>query len=857
MRYQTSLPDFLADFLVCRLPRTGAPPVLSPNLNWPDALSSQTSTPTSPFTGRSSWIWSAEGSHAVPPPELRSPSHYQVRRFQLVVDLGEQGGAAALVHVSGDSRFLFYCNGELVARGPAKGDIDHHFYDTLDLSDHLRAGQNVLAALVLDMSKVAHRPTDLGAPCSVMTYAGGFLLEGEIRTAADEVILDTGKADWQVSVDRDHRFQNDGTRFEGYHGYFEDRHDSSGGDDWTREPARGEDWTPAKSLYLAERLENRRDPTSPYGLVPRIIPQLPEGEPASFASAFLPGGGELPAAWSGFTMGEGGPQLEAGARFEFILDVGELTSGYPNVEVAGGQGACIRLTYAEALRLPWETPDAVMLGERQPLENLASHFADEGTGWTFDRRGTIHGWSDTWHPAGGDSKFEPWHWRAFRYIGVTIEVGDEPLTLKGITHRYSAYPYEAKARFNCSDPALERIYQAGVRTMQLCSHDTFEDCPHYEQMQYAGDTMITSHLGMLTSGDYRLSRQAVLQFDWSRGPDGLTHSRYPSRLRQVIPSWSLHWITTVRDLGLCSGDLATVADLLPGSLAVLDWFRRHRDERGLPAKLPYWNITDWCPWWPRGVVPGADTGPTCIISAQWIQALDEVAEMCTWLGRVDQAAELRAEAVATRQSLHRTFWFEEEGLYFDRPGGPEVSQYGNAWAVACGAADAATCERMKARFPNDPKLAPGSFFAWHTAFKAMRIMGTYDQMVDQLGPWHESINLGLDTFVEENSYWRSLCHAWSAHPVLEFLNHTLGIQPTSPGFATIRIQPRPGRLSRASGRVCTPRGFVSVDWQRKGDQFDLRIDAPTDTPVEIILPDGTVHRYMGGAWQTVTPSPLS
>ena len=385
--------------------------------------------------------------------------------------------------------------------------------------------------------------------------------------------------------------------------------------------------------------------------------------------------------------------------------------------------------------------------------------------------------------------------------------------------------------------------------MQLCSHETFEDCPHYEQMQYAGDTMITSHLGMLTAGDYQLSRQALYQFDWSRGSDGLTESRFPSRLRQVIPSWSLHWITTIRDFGLCSGDLTTVADLLPGAKAVVDWFRRYRDESGLPAKLPYWNITDWCPWWPRGVVPGADSGPTCIISAQWIQGLDEVAQMCEWLDQLAEAKALRAEAATARQILHDTFWSEEEGLYFDRPGGPEVSQYGNAWAVVCGAADDATCNRLRARFPRDPSLAPGSFFCWHAVFTAMVRMGTYDEMTESLGPWHESINLGLDTFVEENSYWRSLCHAWSAHPVLEFLQRVLGIRSTSPGFATIRIQPMPGKLNRAAGRLCTPRGFVEVAWRRVGEKWEMSVDSPVDTPVEIVLPDGSIHQSNGGAWK--------
>ena len=106
------------------------------------------------------------------------------RRVMDALEAARPGDLPARIHVSADSRYLLWCNGRLVGRGPAKGDIHHHFYDTHDLAPHLRAGTNVLAALVLDMSRVAHRPTALGAPGSVMTYAGGFLLEGEIGRAS-------------------------------------------------------------------------------------------------------------------------------------------------------------------------------------------------------------------------------------------------------------------------------------------------------------------------------------------------------------------------------------------------------------------------------------------------------------------------------------------------------------------------------------------------------------------------------------------------------------------------------------------------------------------------------------------------
>jgi len=770
------------------------------------------------------------------------------REFVIAREFSESVSPELPVHVSADSRYVLYCNGALVGRGPARGDVVHHFYDSYDLRPFLRVGANVIAALVLDMSKVSHRPSELGAPCAIMTYAGGFLLEGAIPGESGETTrLDTGLPGWRVAIDTAHRFQNDGTRFEGYHGYFEHRVGSAMPRGWNDTGFDAGSWPEATVLYTAERLENRRDPTSPYGLVARIIPQLEEGGASRFASCCVPGGAPAGAEWESLLARDTAVVVPAGQTVRLVLDTGRLTTAYPEVVSSGGSGSRLRLTYAEALRLPWSTPGAQFLGRPQSLANLASHFADESSGWTFDRRGTVTGWSDVWEPAGCEcERFEPWHWRAFRFVGIEITTGTEPLTIHSLRHRFAAYPFDVTASFACSDPRLEAVWKAAVHTMRLCSHETFEDCPHYEQMQYAGDTMITSRLAMLTSGDYRLTKQALLHFDWSRLPEGITQSRFPSRLLQVIPSWSLHWITCIRDYAYCSGDLTTVGDLVPGACAVLDWFRRHADHDGLPARLPFWNITDWCPWWPRGVVPGADTGPTCIIASQYIHALDEVADLARLTGHSELAGRLAAEAALLRPRLHTRFWSEDEGLYFDRPGGPEVSQYGNAWAVVCGAAGAEQRRRLLLRFPADPKLAPGSFFCWHAVFRAFSLCGVADRFADFLGPWHEQVERGLDTFVEENSYWRSLCHAWSAHPALEFLTRILGVAPAAPGFSRIEIRPHRCGLTHASGRVCTPAGHVDVAWRIEGGRFKLTASTPAASTAFVVLPDGSEHEHRGG-----------
>jgi hypothetical protein len=127
-------------------------------------------------------------------------------------------------------------------------------------------------------------------------------------------------------------------------------------------------------------------------------------------------------------------------------------------------------------------------------------------------------------------------------------------------------------------------------------------------------------------------------------------------------------------------------------------------------------------------------------------------------------------------------------------------------------------------------------------------MGAYDTMPRHLGPWHEMTGLGLDTFVEENSYWRSLCHAWSAHPALEFLNRVLGVEPLAPGFAVVGVTPRRCGLGSARGAVCTPRGLVRVAWRVAGGRFRLEGEAPAATPVRVRLPGGEEAAFAGGAF---------
>ena len=107
------------------------------------------------------------------------------------------------------------------------------------------------------------------------------------------------------------------------------------------------------------------------------------------------------------------------------------------------------------------------------------------------------------------------------------------------------------------------------------------DTPYWERMQYIGDTRIQALISYNVAGDDRLARQAIQAFNDSRIADGITRSRYPSSVTQIIPTFSLLWIGMVHDFWQYRGDDAFVKAQIPGTRTVLDWFLDRQRPDGL------------------------------------------------------------------------------------------------------------------------------------------------------------------------------------------------------------------------------------------------------------------------------------
>ena len=711
-----------------------------------------------------------------------------------------------LVHVSADNRYRLYVNGEQVASGPQRSDVMHWRYETVDLAPKLRAGRNVLAALVWNWG--------VARPVAQHSNRTGFLLQGDGEREA--ALVNTG-AGWKLRVDSAYRFVRLG--FGEIRGYYA----ASPGEtvDGARYPWGWEGNDYDDGSWFAVPTPAARPAGSPPGpppaggagsaivgrallqgtpsggevagwlLTPRTIPPMEEKE-QRFARVRRTEG---VTAGDAFVSGSAPLVIPAHSKASVLLDQSRTTNAYPVLETSGGKGSTVALTYAEALF------DAQgRKGNRNDIDGR-----------------TIRGVRDVIRPDGGARRhFQSLWWRSYRYVQLDVETADEPVTIHDIHGIFTAYPFQERGRFSSDARWIDSVWAMDWNGARLGAWETYMDTPYYEQLQYVGDTRIQGLISLYVAGDDRLVRQAIEHFDMSRIAEGITTSRYPSELTQLIPPFSLIHVAMVHDFYMHRDDAAFVRERLAGIRGILDWYGRHVDSTGMLGPMPYWNYVDWSPRFPRGVPPGANDGHSATISLLYAYALQRAAELENGVGAPGLGVQYRARADSVIRAVRARTWDARRGLFRDAPDTAAYSQHTNVLALLTGAVPQAERRPLMERVLGDSTLAQATYYFGFYVFEALRESGLSDRYVERLAPWRQMLALGLTSTPENPEPTRSDTHAWAAHPNYGLLATVLGVRPASAGFRTVRIAPALGVLKRAEGRIAHPRGEIDLSLERIG-----------------------------------------
>lgn len=699
-----------------------------------------------------------------------------------------------IVHVSADNRYQLFVNGKMVSTGPARGDLNHWNFETVDLKPYLSPGKNILAARVWNEAE--------WRPEVQITAMTGFILQG--NTPVENPVNTDGS--WKCSKDESYAPLKLTVPFYYVAGPGEIRNFALHPQGWSIPDFDDSGWPAARTLFrgLPKEVLGPYGTTNGWMLRPSGIPLMelkPERIPR-VAEAGL----SLPA---NFPQEKHDVIIPAHTSVSLLLDQTYLTNAHPVLEFSKGKNARIAMGYAEALY-----SEGYKKGNRNETQNKR-----------------FVGRTDSLISAGRDHQvFSPLSYRTYRYLQLRITTAAEPLILNDVYSVFTGYPFRLEAGFRSDNPELNTILDIGWRTARLCAMETYMDCPYYEQLQYIGDARIQALVSLYNSGDDRLVKNALDYMDYSRQPEGVTLSRHPSYTPQYIPTFSLWYIGMLYDYLRYGPDPDFVRNKLEGVHQILSYFERYQGADGSLRKVPQWRFTDWVndKDWISGEGPLGKDGASAMLDLQLLWAYQTALQLEADLGISLYSKRYEEHIRKLKASVLEKYWDPQKGMFADREEKDLFSQHTNALALLTGVADQQKIPGITDHLLNNRQLSQASIYFKYYLHQALIRAGRGNDYVAMLDKWRENIAMGLTTWAEMSDIDRSRsdCHAWGSSPNIEFYRTLLGIDSDAPGFAKVRITPHLGNLKSAAGHIPHPKGTIAASYKQVGDKWEMEIDLP-------------------------------
>ena len=457
----------------------------------------------------------------------------------------------------------------------------------------------------------------------------------------------------------------------------------------------------------------------------------------------------------------------------------------------------------------------------------------------------------------GPQVLQTWGMRVFRY--VEIFGAPEPITAENLEALALVYPFdESAATFRASDANLERVWQLSKNTIEAVNVNFYTDSWTRERSDYEADAYLQLRSSLYLTDDLSLGRYSIDYFESNR--------TWPTE-------WPLYVILAVHDTWRQTGDTRQLDDAYPSLAARLPeaWFNSATQ---LIYKTSGSNdcnsITD-CDLvdWPASERDGFVFRPyNTVINALSYRAYRDMAELAAATGRDDDAARYTARADALRAAINARLYSAEAGRYDDGMDAAGTvtghrSLHASAFALAFGVPEDTEVPRVAAYIASRGMAC--SVYCAAFLLDGLYRAGSGDAALGLLtstgtSSWMNMIQLGAGATAEawDPSLKSNLTysHPWAASPAFIVPSGLFGIRPLEAGYASFRVEPRPGGLEYAAVTVPTVRGKIAAAFDHgPGGSLRLAVRIPGNTTAEVSIPvpEGTSTVYVDRVPHVVQP----
>lgn len=784
------------------------------------------------------WIWYPSGR------TLQNTMILFRREFEVPTGVEKATG-----WILADSRYQLEVNGRRVQWGPAPADPRWPEADPMELTNLLRPGNNVIGVQVLFYGQ-GDGTWPVGKP--------GLLFSLELEIPGRENLLLISDSQWQAALAtawepgrykrwylRSFQEEFDARKFP--YGWSEIDYDPD--DNWLQAmELNGSADKPSICTSYPEYMLQIRGDEQTTALFPRSVPPLdekfvpviglaeactihwkrPSGEyfkmltPDSFIASPPPAVRKpKPGTWQVELNGESAVALT------YQLD--EQVVGWPYFTIEAPAGTVVELMVQEAHEVGGP-----------PLLN--THF----NSWT---RFTCRE---------GLNRFETFDYESLRWLQLHIHGTAGRVTIRAVGVRRRIYPWPNAPEVTVNDPALQKLIDASVNTLNNSAQETIVDGMGRERQQYSGDVGHQLHAIYYTFGEYRQPARYLKTFSQGITTDGYFLDCWPAydrlaRLmeRQVdLTQWGPlldHGVGFIFDNYhhyMYSGRLSDLDESYPRLLRFARYLESIQEETGL---LPVENLGIPTVWIDH-IAYQQQRHKQCAFNLYAAAMLEHaLAPLCaafgdassqrqaTWLGRSILSATVRY----FWSNKHNMFvnnlpWLSEEGqirlddralatsVLFDQCPGRKID----------GAVKALVNCPPEMGF-SYPANAGWRLWALGKAGRANVILQ------DLRERWATLDSVRLNNTLQEN--WEVTPDSgaeWSHCPVAPlyvlFMN-IAGLQPLEPGFRRYEIRPQPADLGKMDLTAHLGQGQLRFQSLGKKGQREITLTTPDSGQGELVV----------------------
>jgi alpha-L-rhamnosidase len=398
----------------------------------------------------------------------------------------------------------------------------------------------------------------------------------------------------------------------------------------------------------------------------------------------------------------------------------------------------------------------------------------------------------------GVQEFETFMWISGNTVKYTIPAG---ITIQSLQYRELGFPSEFTGQFTCNDAFYNTLWQKAARTLYVCMHDDFMDCPDRERGLWWGD--ICNELGevfyTLDTNSHSLIRKGISELtSWQRADNTLfapPSTDWKDELPlQMLASigwygfWNYFWNTndsaTIRVAYPAVKKYMAIWSMGTNGLVV------HRDGD--------WSWGDW----------GSNIDMNILDNCWYYLALKAAIPMAAMSGYAGDTAAYRTRMNSISSNFISSYW-NATGKYFMSSSVTVPDDRANAMAVIAGLAQSQHYAGIRTVLTQRTFSSP-----WMEKFvlEALCLIKSDSLALTRMkNRYTTMVNANYTTLWE---VWNGLSegtinHGWNA-PNTVLSQYIAGVSPTAAGWSSYQVLPQMANLTSISEIVPSIKGNITV-----------------------------------------------